>query len=57
MELIIGLLLSVLRISSFLKAFALVCRINFVPMDPGWEGSAIRELSKGGLSEKHPYLS
>ena len=45
-----------LRISSFFREFALVCKINFVPMVSGCEGRAIRELSKGGPSEKQPYL-
>lgn len=49
--------LSALRNSFFLRASALVCRENFVPMDSGWEGRAIKELSKGGSSEKQPYLS
>ena len=49
--------LSALRNSAFFRAFALVCRENFVPMESGWEGRAIKELSKGGSSEKQPYLS
>ena len=53
-ELVMEDSLSVLKISSFLKAFALVCRINLVPIESGWEGRAIKELSKGGLSEKQP---
>ena len=56
-ELVMEDSLSVLKISSFLKAFALVCGINLVPIESGWEGRAIKELSKGRLSEKQPYLS
>ena len=48
--------LSVLRNSFFFRALVLVCRTNLVPMDSGWEGRAIKELWKGGLSEKQPYL-
>ena len=55
-ELVIEGLLSTLRTSLFLRAFALVYKMNFVPMVSGCDGKAIRELSNGWLSEKQPYL-
>ena len=42
-ELVSEELSSVLRISSFFREFALVCKINFVPMASGCEGRAIVE--------------
>ena len=47
MELIIEELMSTLRTSLFLRAFALVYKMNFVPMVSGCDGKAIREMSNG----------
>ena len=46
-ELIIEELMSTLRTSLFLRALALVYKMNFVPMVSGCDGKAMRELSNG----------